>query len=63
MITSNTSSLPVTQFDIDFANSAVFVIWTLLDYPRNIDVELGDIPDAIRPLKEVRNAGWLTASS
>ena len=41
----------------------MFVIWTLLDYPRNIDVELGDIPDAIRPLKEVRNTGWLTASS
>ena len=42
------------QFDIDFANSAVFVIWTVLDYPRNFDIELGDIPDAIRPLPEVR---------
>ena len=41
------------QFDIDFANSAMFVIWTVLDYPRNLDVELGDIPDAIRPLPEV----------
>ena len=43
----------IAQFDIDFANSAVFVLWTVLDYPRNFDVELGDIPDAIRPLQEV----------
>ena len=31
----------------------MFVIWTVLDYPRNVDVELNDLPDAIRPLDEV----------
>ena len=29
------------------------MIWTVLDYPRNVDVELNDLPDAIRPLDEV----------
>jgi len=55
------------EFDIDFANSAVFVLWTVLDYPRDIDMELGDIPDAIRPLKEIKDnlktavdKGWFT---
>ena len=42
-----------SQFNIDFENSALFVIWTVLDYPRNVDVELNDLPDAIRPLDEV----------
>ena len=29
------------------------MIWTVLDYPKNIDIELGDLPDAIRTLDEV----------
>ena len=41
------------EFDIDFDNSALYVIWTLLDYPKNMDVDLHDLPDAIRPLDEV----------
>ena len=32
------------------------MIWTVLDYPRNVDVELNDLPDAIRPLDEVTSA-------
>ena len=42
------------QFDIDFTNQAFYLIWTVLDYPKNIDIELQDLPDAIRPLNEVK---------
>jgi len=43
------------EFDIDFDNSALYVIWTLLDYPKNMDVDLHDLPDAIRPLDEIKD--------
>merc|ERR1711970_228961 len=53
------------KFDIDFSNSAFYLIFTVLDYPPNMDVELNDLPDAIRPNKEVKknlqnavNKGW-----
>ena len=39
---------------IDADNSALFVIWTVLDYPKGFDLELDDLPDAIRSLDEVR---------
>ena len=38
---------------IDADNSALFVIWTVLDYPKGFDLELDDLPDAIRSLDEV----------
>ena len=44
------------EFDIDFTNSALFVVWTILDYPKNMDIDLEDIsnnPDAFRQLDEV----------
>ena len=41
------------QFDIDFPNSAFYLIFTVLDYPPNVDIELNELPDAIRPIKEV----------
>ena len=44
------------EFDIDFTNSALFVVWTILDYPKNMDIDLEDIsnnPDAFRPMDEV----------
>ena len=41
------------QFDIDFANSAFYLIFTVLDYPPNVDIQLNDLPDAIRPIAEV----------
>jgi len=43
------------QFDIDFTNQAFYLIWTVLDYPKNIDIELQDLPDAIRPLNEIKS--------
>jgi len=53
------------KFDIDFPNSAFYLIFTVLDYPPNVDIELNELPDAIRPIKEVKknlqnavNKGW-----
>ena len=41
------------QTAIDADNSALFVIWSVLDYPKGFDLMLNDLPDAIRPLDEV----------
>jgi len=38
---------------IDADNSALFVIWSVLDYPKGFDLMLNDLPDAIRPLDEI----------
>eukprot|EP00092_Neocalanus_flemingeri_P024038 GFUD01026073.1.p1 GENE.GFUD01026073.1~~GFUD01026073.1.p1 ORF type:complete len:177 (+),score=42.49 GFUD01026073.1:62-532(+) len=53
------------KFDIDFSNSAFYLIFTVLDYPPNTDIELNELPDAIRPIAEVKqnlvdavNKGW-----
>jgi len=53
------------EYDIDFTNSAFYLIFTVLDYPPNIDMELNELPDAIRPNDEVKknlqnavNKGW-----
>jgi hypothetical protein len=42
------------KVDIDFDNKAFFVIFTVLGYPPGMDEELNELPDAIRPLPEVR---------
>jgi len=53
------------EFDIDFSNGAFYLIFTVLDYPPNVDIELNELPDAIRPIDEVKenlenavNKGW-----
>jgi hypothetical protein len=41
------------QYDIDPAHSAFYLLFTVLDYPPDIDVELNDMEDAVRPNSEV----------
>jgi len=43
------------QFDIDLTNQVFYLIWTVLDYPKNIDIDLHDLPDSIRPLNEIKS--------
>merc|ERR1712080_437238 len=43
------------QYDIDAAHSAFYLIFTVLDYPPSDDFELNDMPDATRPIAEVKN--------
>jgi len=46
------------EFDIDFTNSALFVVWTILDYPKNVDIDIQDVsnnPDAFRPMDEIKS--------
>jgi len=43
------------EADVDHKNSALFVIFTVVDYPRQFAVELGDFPDAVRSMDEVES--------
>ena len=42
------------QVDIDFENKAFFLVFTVLGYPPGMDEQLNELPDAIRPLPEVK---------
>lgn len=53
------------EMDIDFANSAYYIIFTVVDYPPNMDEQLNEFPNAVRPIAEVKaklaaaiNKGW-----
>jgi len=43
------------EADIDYDNSALFVIFTVVGYPKGFAVELGDFPDATRSLDQVES--------
>ena len=55
------------QYVVDAANSAFYVIFTVLDYPPGVDEMLNELPDAVRPNQEVKanlqaiiDKGWFT---